>query len=193
MTKIALTKVPTGLLECAVYISARKKLIHAVSLDTDRPINRAVVVGCAISATRNCLKLHMSRTIKSTLVQHSCRNAEVVEAFCPVDASRSNTRRSIHQPPVAALRAPAEMPTALSSVPRYAEIHLVSCSRRAHHRERCRHATLIALVALPGATLPATSCLVLFFLDAGQLSVRSVSSLPASKNQHRSGHLVLLR
>jgi hypothetical protein len=25
----------TGLLECAVYISARKKLIHAMSLDTD--------------------------------------------------------------------------------------------------------------------------------------------------------------
>src|SRR3984957_9133153 len=34
--------------------------------------------------------------IKSTLVQHSCRNAEVVEAFCRVAASRSDTRRSIH-------------------------------------------------------------------------------------------------
>src|ERR1700757_4562901 len=34
--------------------------------------------------------------IKSTLVQHSCRNAEVVEAFCRVAASRSNTRRPIH-------------------------------------------------------------------------------------------------
>ena len=67
MTKIALTKAPTRLLECAVYISARKKLIHAMSLDTDRPINRAVVVGCAISATRNYLKLHMSRTLKVLL------------------------------------------------------------------------------------------------------------------------------
>ena len=67
MTKIALTKASTGLLECAVYISARKKLIHAMSLDTDRPINRAVVVGCAISATRNYLKLHMSRTLKVLL------------------------------------------------------------------------------------------------------------------------------
>src|SRR6202008_1845315 len=55
--------------------------------------------------------------IKSTLGQHSCRNAEVVGAFCPVAASRSNTRRSIHQPPVAALHAPAEMPTALSGSP----------------------------------------------------------------------------
>ena len=91
MTKIALTKAPTSLLECAIYISARKKLIHAMSLDTDRPINRAMVVGCAISATGNYLKLHMSRNI---LVQHSCRNAEVVEAFCRVAASRSNTCQS---------------------------------------------------------------------------------------------------
>src|ERR1700756_1116889 len=87
--------------------------------------------------------------IKNTLVQHSCRNAKVVEAFCRVTAPRSNARRSIPQPPVAALHAPAEMPTALSSVPRYAEIHLVSCSRRAHRRERRRHATLLALVAHP--------------------------------------------
>jgi hypothetical protein len=97
MTKIALTKAPTGLLECAVYISARMKLIHAMSPDTDRPINRAVVVGCAISATRNYFEITHVANIKSTVVQHSCRNAEVVEAFCPVAASRSNARRSIHQ------------------------------------------------------------------------------------------------
>jgi hypothetical protein len=46
-----------------VYISARKKLIHAMSQNTDRAINRATVVGCAISATRNHLKLHMPRTL----------------------------------------------------------------------------------------------------------------------------------
>src|ERR1700747_2579160 len=101
--------------------------------------------------------------INSTLVQHSCRNAEVVEASCRVAAS---TRRSIQQPPVAALHPTAEMPTALSSVPRYAEIHVASCSRHAYHRERRRHATLIALVALPGATLPATSCLGAFWTPA---------------------------
>ena len=67
MIKIALTKAPTSLLECAVYISARKKLIHAMSLDIDQLINRAVVVGCAISATRNYLKLHMPRTLKVLL------------------------------------------------------------------------------------------------------------------------------
>jgi hypothetical protein len=68
--------------------SARKKLIHTMSLDIDRPITRAVVVGCAISATRNYLKLHMSRTLKlHIIVQPSCQNAEVVEAFCQVAAS----------------------------------------------------------------------------------------------------------
>src|SRR5882672_5925362 len=51
---------------CRLY-SARKKLIHAMSLDIDRPINRAVVVGCAVSATRSYLKLHMSRTLKVLL------------------------------------------------------------------------------------------------------------------------------
>src|SRR5215475_2569528 len=96
MIKIALTKAPTSLLECAVYISARKKLIDAMSLDIDRPINRAVVVGCAISATPNYLKITHVSNIKSTVMQHSCRNAEVVEAFCRVAASRSDPRRSIH-------------------------------------------------------------------------------------------------
>ena len=124
--------------------------------------------------------------IKSTLVQHSCRNAEVVEAFCPVAASRS-TRRSIHQPAVAALHAPAEMPTALSTVPRYAEIHLVPCSRRAHHRERRRHATLIALVALPGATLPATSCLGAFWTPASSVC-RASRRCRRPKNQNNKRH-----
>jgi hypothetical protein len=45
-----------SLLECALYISARKKLIHAMPLNTDQPISRATVAGCAISATRNYLK-----------------------------------------------------------------------------------------------------------------------------------------
>jgi hypothetical protein len=168
----------------AVYISARKKLIHAMSLDTDRPINRAVVVGCAISATRNYLKLHMSRTLKVLLCNTHAETRKLWKCSARL-ASRSNARRSIHQPPVAALHAPAEMPTALSSVPRYAEIHLVSCSRRAHHRERRRHATLIALVALPGATLPATSCLGAFWTRPVERA--ALSLLPASKNQHTSG------
>ena len=63
MIKTCLDESANQFLECAVYISARKKLIHAMSLDIERPINRAGVVGCAISATRNYLKLHMSRTL----------------------------------------------------------------------------------------------------------------------------------
>jgi hypothetical protein len=98
-------------------------------------------VQCAVEAQTALAEANAS------LAPDRRRNAEVVEAFCPVAASRSNTHRSIHQPPVAALHAPAEMPTALSSVPLYAEIHVASCSRRAYHRERRRHATLIAPVA----------------------------------------------
>jgi hypothetical protein len=47
-----------------VDISPRKKLIHIMPPNTDRPINRAMVVGCAVSATRNHLKLHKPRRLK---------------------------------------------------------------------------------------------------------------------------------
>ena len=49
------------------YISARKELIHAMSLNADRTINRAKVAECAISATRNHLKLHMAKTLSPLL------------------------------------------------------------------------------------------------------------------------------
>src|SRR6202035_402306 len=62
--KKGLTKAPASLLECAVDISARRKLIHAMLQNTDRPINRANVVGCAISATRNYLQSHAPKTLK---------------------------------------------------------------------------------------------------------------------------------
>jgi hypothetical protein len=48
-------------------ILARKKKIYAVSLNVDRSINRAMVAGCAISATRNYLKLHMPKTLNPLL------------------------------------------------------------------------------------------------------------------------------
>jgi hypothetical protein len=44
-----------------------KKLIHSMSLNADRLINRAMVAGCVISATRNYLKLHMPRTLNPLL------------------------------------------------------------------------------------------------------------------------------
>ena len=82
-------KAPTSLLECAVFISARKKLIDAMSLDIDRPINRAVV-GCAISATPNYLKLHMSRTLKVLL----CNTHAETRKLC---------KRSAEFPPLEAI------------------------------------------------------------------------------------------
>jgi hypothetical protein len=63
------------------YISARKKLIDAMSLDIDRPVNRAVVVGCAISATRNYLKLHMSRTLKVLLCNAHAETRKLWKRF----------------------------------------------------------------------------------------------------------------
>jgi hypothetical protein len=71
-----------------------------MSLDTDRPINRAVVVGCAISATRNYLKLRMSRTLK---VKRSAR-LPPLEAM-PLDQFTSRPhftrplRCPLHSPP----------------------------------------------------------------------------------------------
>jgi hypothetical protein len=52
-------KAPIGGQHLDAIISARKKLIHAMPLNADRPINRATVVGCASSATPNYLKLHV--------------------------------------------------------------------------------------------------------------------------------------
>jgi hypothetical protein len=52
------------LLECAVDISPRKKLIHTMPPNTDRPINRAMVVGCADLPPRNRLKSHEPRKLK---------------------------------------------------------------------------------------------------------------------------------
>jgi len=99
------------LLERADYIAGRKKLTHAVSLNADQPINRAMVAGCAIYATGNYLKFTHAENIKSPLVQPSCQNAKVVEAFC--DAGLSTPYRPlVCQPPLDALRVPADMPTA---------------------------------------------------------------------------------
>jgi len=144
-------------------------------LNTDRPINRAMVVGCAISATRNYLKLHMPRNIKSPFAQHSCRNAKVVEVFCDAGCRLSTRcRPSIHRPPVDALRVPAEMPIALSWAPLHADIHVVRCCGRAHHREQRRHAIPIALAASQCPT--ARDFVPWRFLVAGRFSAWSVSS-----------------
>ena len=122
MTKIALTKAPSSLLECAVCISARKKLIYAMSLDTDRPTNRAMVVGCAVSATRNYLKLHVPRTLNPLLCNAHAKTRKLCKRSAGLPPLEAIPRRSIHQPSVAAQT-----------------LHVASCSRRAYHRERRRH------------------------------------------------------
>jgi hypothetical protein len=77
ITKLPRRIAPICLLERVAYISARKKLIHAMSLNADRPINRAMVAGCAISATRNYLKLHMPRTLNPlAIIPHLTRCSE---------------------------------------------------------------------------------------------------------------------
>src|SRR5580704_2518696 len=84
-----------------------------------------------------------AKNIKNTLVQRSCENAKVVEAFG---------------------------------------------SRRVHHRDRPQRTIPIALAALPGVILPATSCIGAFRTPAPQ----RVDSLvmPASENLHRNGRSV---
>src|SRR5712691_10604372 len=110
-------------------------------LNIDRPINRAMVVGCAISATRNYLKLHMPRTLNPLLCNIHAETRKLWKCSAMrVAASRPGAVPSIHRPPVDALRVPAEMPIALSWAPLHADMHLVWCCARAYHRERRRHA-----------------------------------------------------
>ena len=151
-------------------ISTRKKLIRTMPPNTDRPINRAMVVGCAVSTTRNHLKLHEPRRLKILFSKHSCQNAKVVEAFCHAACRLSNQcRPSIHQPPVDEFRMPAEMSIALSRAHLHARMHVASCWRRVHHRDRHQHTIPVALAALPGAILPATSCLGAFWTPASSV------------------------
>src|SRR5271163_2650449 len=80
---------------------------------------------------------------------------------------------------------PAEMSIALSRADLHARMHVASCWRRVHHRDRHQHTIPIALAALPGAILPRLRALALF----GRRSPQRVDSLvmPASENLHTSG------
>jgi hypothetical protein len=99
--------------------------------------NRAVVVGCAISATRNSLKLHMPRTLKVLLcnphaktrklwsVLPSCRRSK---QYPSINSPRHPLRPRLPRYPLHDLRFPG-MQT----------LYVASCSRRAYHRERRWH------------------------------------------------------
>jgi len=92
--------------------------------------------------------------IKSPLVQPSCQDAKVVQAFCDA-TSRLSTQCLVCQPPVDALRVPDEMPTARNS-------HIASRWRHASHRVRGQHAILIAPAALSVPHTPRLRALVHF-------------------------------
>jgi hypothetical protein len=129
-----LTKAPTSLLECAVYISARKKLIHAMSLDIDRPINRAVVVGCAISAYAQLFEITHVANIKSTLVHTETRKLWKRSAGLP-PLEAIPVDQLIYRPLLHFVRLP-RCPLHYLRFPGMQTLHVASCSR---HRERRRH------------------------------------------------------
>jgi hypothetical protein len=138
--------------------SARKKLIHAMSLDIDRPLIAQRLSGCAISATRNYLKLHISRTLKVLSCNTHAETRKLwkrsaglppleaipVDQFTTVRCCTSPARRDAHctllvsdiaRRVVLASRLPARAAPTLNP-----------------HSARC----------LAGAQLPATSCLGAF-------------------------------
>jgi hypothetical protein len=161
-------------------MSARKKLIHAMPLNTDRAINRAMVVGCAISATRNYLKLHMPRTLIPLLCNIHAETRKLRKrSAMRVAASRPGAARQSSPPPVDALRVSAEIPIALSWASLHADMHVGRCCARAYHRDRRRRAIPIALAASHCPT--ARDFVPWRFLVAGRFSAWSVSSFRRPK------------
>src|ERR1700756_164917 len=121
--------------------SARKKLIHTMSLDIDRPITRAVVVGCAIFATRKLFEITHVANIKSTFLCNPHAKTRKLwkrsAGLPPLEAIYLSIKFS--SPSVAALRAPAEMPHCTLFGSPVCRHDVASHSRRAYHQERRRH------------------------------------------------------
>jgi hypothetical protein len=95
-----------------------------MSLNTDRLINRATVVGCGISATRNHLKLHMPRTLNPLLSNIHAKTRKLWKRF--------------------AMRVAASRPDAVHQSTNRPLMHS-ACARRDAHRAllgspACRHA-----------------------------------------------------
>ena len=151
-------------------------------LNTDRPINRAMVVGCAISATRNYLKLHMPRTLNPLLRNIRAETQKLWQrsAMRVANSLPGAVHQSTHRP----LMHPACPPRCpLSWAPLHADMHVVWCCARAYHRERRRHAIPIALAAPSALHCPRLRALALF----GRRPLQRVVSLviPATKNLHK--------
>jgi hypothetical protein len=175
------------LLECAVDISPRKQLIHTMPPNTDRPINRAMVVGCAVSATRNHLKLHEQRTLKVLFGNIHAKTPKLWKHSAMwLAASRTNAAHQFTNRPLMNSVCPPRCPLHSPGLTCMRACTLPRAGRRVHHRDRHQHTIPIALAALPGAHT-SRDFVLWRFLDAGQLSLPSVSSLPASKNQNNNG------
>ena len=86
-------------------------MTHAVSLNADQPINRAMVAGCAIYATGNYLKLHMPRTLNPLLCNLHAKTRKLWK-HSVMRAFRPHTVHWSASSPLDALRVPADMPTA---------------------------------------------------------------------------------
>src|SRR6267378_1081623 len=69
----------------------------------------------------------------------------------------------------------------------HARMHVSPGECNGHHRDRHQHTIPIALAALPGAILPATSCLVQVFRCRPDEAIHAVRR-PASENLHTTGH-----
>src|SRR5215469_9546953 len=97
---------------CRVYFGSQKIDSHRVAKGRSADQSRS---GCRMChfCHAQLFEITHAENIKSPLEQPSCQNAKVVEAFCDA-ACRLSTRCRplVRQPPVDALRVPAEMPTA---------------------------------------------------------------------------------
>jgi len=76
------------------------------------------------------------------------------------------------------------MPVALFQAPLRTPIQVALCQHRAHHHGWRQNQIPIALAASQCST--SRDFVPWRFLDAGRLRARSLSSLPASKNLHKS-------
>jgi hypothetical protein len=135
---------------CHGYFSSQEIYSHHATehRSTDQSRN-----GCGMCCFCHAQPFEITRAkkIKNNIEQHSCQNAKVVEAFCHAACRLSNQcPPSIHQPTVDEFRMPAEMSIAPSRTHLHARVHVASCWRRVHHRDRHQHTIPIALAALPG-------------------------------------------
>jgi hypothetical protein len=76
--------------------------MHTMPPNTDRPINCAMVVGCAVSATRNHLKLHEPRRLKVLFCNIHAKTRKLWKhsamrlAAFRTNAAHQFTRRDVH-------------------------------------------------------------------------------------------------